>query len=322
MRSVGRAGAVGNDGVFDLASITKTCVALTTSLAVRSGAFAWQTQCQEILPELAGTLGGRASVAQLLSHRAGLAAHRELFLAGQDGSTISRKELLARAASAARPEPAEVPVYSDLGYMLVGEMLEVALGAPLDEVVRTHLTAPLGIEIGSARQWRARYAEAGGGDTAVPFVRTEIVAARGGVVRGQVHDDNAWAIAGGGSAGHAGLFGTISGLAGLSELLLDAARGTGPWAEIAQPLLERRPQGTLRLGLDGIPGPASMAGRLAGKNTFGHLGFTGTSFWCDPDAGLATYLLTNRVYPSRHERRIRAARPRVHEALTTLAQTA
>lgn len=85
-------------------------------------------------------------------------------------------------------------------------------------------------------------------------------------------------------------------------------------------MLERRPGGSLRLGLDGVSGAGSAAGSLVSENTFGHLGFTGTSFWCDPELGLAICLLTNRVYPSRQNLAIRAARPRVHDGLVRLAQ--
>jgi CubicO group peptidase (beta-lactamase class C family) len=100
--------------------------------------------------------------------------------------------------------------------------------------------------------------------------------------------------------------------------LLDAKRGHFPtWLvpESLGPLLEERPGGTLRAGFDGKSADQSSAGTLASERSFGHLGFTGTSFWCDPDADRVLVLLTNRVCPTRNNPRIRAARPAVNDAL-------
>ena len=310
----GYAGGAHADAVFDLASITKTCVALTTSLLVESGGLAWDSRVQALLPWLTGTPGGQQSIEAHLSHRAGLVAHREFFLPQQAGLPVARRAVFEWAARETRDGTATDPVYSDLGYLLVGEALQERFAQPLDQLVQTQLTGPRGWAIASARQWRNAD---GAFSAAVP---TEVVPRRGGAVRGLVHDDNAWAIGGSGLCGHAGLFGTLSGVLDLSHALLQAACGQGELAHAAQRMLARRPGGTLRLGLDGVSGPSSAAGSLVGPNTFGHLGFTGTSFWCDPDAGIAVCLLTTRVWPSRENLRIRAARPRVHDGLVQLAR--
>jgi len=315
IQRMGFAGQAEARSVFDLASITKTCVALTTSLLVESGTVSWESKLHELLPWLGGTPGGIQSIEAHLSHRAGLAAHREFFIAQRAGLPVRRRDLLHQAATATRPGPSTQPLYSDLGYLLVGEALEARCGAPLDQLVRTHLTGPRGWSIGSARQWRAAGDEAF--SAALP---TELVPGRGGAVRGMVHDDNAWALSGSALAGHAGLFGTLGGVLSLARALLVAARGSGDLEQAARRMLERRPGGSLRLGLDGVSGKDSSAGSLVGENTFGHLGFTGTSFWCDPDLGLAVCLLTNRVWPTRQNAAIRAARPRVHDGLIRLAR--
>jgi CubicO group peptidase (beta-lactamase class C family) len=297
VREAGYAGGAHERSVFDLASVTKTCVALTTSLLVESGRLSWESRLDELLPWLVGTPGGAQSLEAHLSHRAGLVAHREFFLPQQAGLPVERRAIFERAAREVREGPASTPVYSDLGYLLVGEALEQRFGEPLDQLVRTELTGPRGWAIASSRQWRAF----------------------GDEVRGVVHDDNAWAIGGSGLSGHAGLFGTLTGVLDLAHTLLLAARGRGELAHPLRRLLLPRAGGSLRLGLDGISGPGSSAGTLMGPNTFGHLGFTGTSFWCDPDAGIAVCLLTNRVWPSRENVAIRAARPRVHDGLFRLA---
>jgi CubicO group peptidase (beta-lactamase class C family) len=147
---------------------------------------------------------------------------------------------------------------------------------------------------------------------------TETVAFRGGEVRGIVHDENAWALSGHGLSGHAGLFGTAAGVARFGAALLDALHGRfSGWLDAASlaPLLAARPGGTLRAGFDGKSADQSSAGTLAGARSFGHLGFTGTSLWCDPDADRVLVLLSNRVCPTRNNPRIREARPAVNDAL-------
>src|SRR6185295_3526939 len=127
-----------------------------------------------------------------------------------EGGTVDRAAALLTAADARRegcegdpPEEGFAPVYSDLGYLLLGAAVAERAGADLDAVVAREVIAPLGLAIGSARQLRARAPNAGWDARVAP---TEIVAWRGGTIRGAVHDENAWALAGDASAGHAGLF--------------------------------------------------------------------------------------------------------------------
>jgi len=229
-----------------------------------------------------------------------------------------RAAALARREGCAGPPTASgyAPVYSDLGYFLVGRALERHLRRPLDELVAEQVTGPLGLSVGSARQW----SRAGPGFS-VRVAPTEHVPWRGGTLRGIVHDDNAWALGGHGLCGHAGLFGTAADVARFGAALLDALAGRSAWLDPpwVRRLVAPRPGGSLRAGFDGRSPAASAAGDRAGAETFGHLGFTGTSFWCDPAARAVTVLLANRVCPSRENPRIRAARPLVHDALFALA---
>jgi CubicO group peptidase (beta-lactamase class C family) len=286
---------------------------------VQRGRLAFDTPLRDLLPEAAGFVTGSASVLLLLAHRAGLEAHRNLFAPLVSGLPFDRAAAIAEALQGRRPEckaPAPAagypPVYSDLGFALLGLGIESLEQLPLDAVVEREVCTPLGLEVGSARALRAR--RIGFPTRCMP---TETVPFRGGEVRGVVHDENAWALSGHGLSGHAGLFGTALGVARFGSALLDAYRGRSGWLDTKAfgPLLAERPGGTLRAGFDGKSADQSSAGTLAGPRSFGHLGFTGTSFWCDPDADRVLVLLTNRVCPTRNNPRIRAARPAVNDAL-------
>jgi CubicO group peptidase (beta-lactamase class C family) len=112
------------------------------------------------------------------------------------------------------------------------------------------------------------------------------------------------------------MFGTLGGVLAFGSAVLDAVSGRGPFADadVAE-LIRERPGTTLRAGFDGKSDQGSSAGESFGPRAFGHLGFTGTSLWIEPDAGVVVVLLTNRVHPSRDNQSIRAARPASHEAL-------
>ncbi len=333
LRSIGAAGKLSHGKQarpaiiatpFDLASVTKPVTALLAARLVRFGVFSWTTPLGVLLDEARGTASEDASIELLLSHRAGLEAHLPLFAPLVAGKPVDRRALLVEAASArrkdceARPPPCGFPpVYSDLGYLLAGEAMARVVGEPLDVLVQKEVLAPLGLKLGSARQLRA-------GDPA--FVEkvapTEIIDWRGGLVVGQVHDENAWAFGGEGLCGHAGLFGDALAVLRLGEAILDALEGRRPeWlsTDEIEPLVREREGGTLRMGFDGKSGQNSSAGRLFGARTFGHLGFTGTSLWMDPDRALVGVLLTNRVHPSRENSAIRQARPKVYDAIARWA---
>jgi CubicO group peptidase (beta-lactamase class C family) len=306
VRDVG--GAV--DTLFDLASVTKP---MTAVAVVRAGLDP-STPLGRWVPEARGTPSEHAPLELLLAHRAGLEAHRNFFeplRTGAGGGVIDAAACLREAASARRLDaqgelPAEgfAPLYSDLGYLLAGVALARAVGArDAGEAIAKLVLEPLGIadRLGTVRDLAARGVRG-------PFAPTETVAWRGGAVVGAVHDENAWALTGLGGSGHAGMFGTIDAVLtfGLGVLAdLDRLR----W------LVRERPGGTLRAGFDGKSAEGSSAGSRLGSRSFGHLGFTGTSLWIDPDARVVVSLLSNRVCPTREHTAIRSARPWVHDAL-------
>ena len=316
-------GPVTPSTLFDLASVSKPVLACTLARLVERGVVALETPLASVLPEVTGTSSAELPLELLLSHRAGLDGHRPLFAPVLvSRRPFERRAALRQAASARRPEcagPAPKdgfpPLYSDLGYVLLGACIEALTAQALDHVIWQEVSAPLSLELGSARQLMARRPS-----FAREVAPTEVVRARGGCVRGAVHDENAWALAGHGCAGHAGVFGSVRDVLGFGQALLSAYAGRSSWLSqrTLSRLVEPRPGGSLRAGFDGKSSQASSAGASAGPLTFGHLGFTGTSLWCDPTAEIATVLLTNRVHPTREgpsASAIRAARPVLHELL-------
>ncbi len=306
--------------LFDLASLTKP---LTAVALARSGIDP-RTPLGALLPEARGTASEAMPLELLLAHRAGLAAHRALYAplleqVEQAGGGIDRPAALREAADARRADaegspPTEgfAPLYGDLGYVLAGEALARSSGArDAGEVIDRLVLEPLGIagQAGTVRDLASRGVDG-------PFAPTEEVPWRGGVVSGAVHDENAWALTGHGGSGHAGIFGTIGAVLTFGAAFLDALEGRGPLA--GRPLdwlVRERPGGTLRAGFDGKSVTGSSAGTRIGPRAFGHLGFTGTSVWIDPDAHVVVALLTNRVCPSRAHLAIREARPWAHDSL-------
>ena len=293
------------DTFFDLASLTKPM----TAVAVARSSLGRQEKLGDVLPETKSTASAETTIELLLSHRAGLEAHVQLWLReSMQFTSILREAADARRADAQGPCPADgfAPMYSDLGYLLAGAALArrtnaLDAGAAIEELV----VRPLGLEreLGTARALEEQ-----GIDLAARSAPTEDAPWRGGVVQGRVHDENAWAIAGEGGAGHAGMFGTIGATLAFGLHVLENLE-TYEW------LVRVRPGGSLRAGFDGKSEAGSSAGSVCGPRTFGHLGFTGTSLWIDPDAETVVALLTNRVHPTRENTAIRETRPIAHDAL-------
>lgn len=309
--------------MFDLASLTKPVIALTLARCERAGWLRRDEPLAELLPGLAQTASGPVSLDLLAAHRAGLEAHREFFVSQRGAAQPSCREVLVAAADARRPEctgpaPSEgfPPVYSDLGYMLLGAALAARSGLPLDELVDRQVVVPLGLGLGSARVLARRQRQVRGWLARV--APTEHVPWRGGRVRGIVHDENAWLLDGDGMAGHAGAFGDVRSVLALGVAVADARAGRAAhFLSPAQlmPLLRRRTGGALGAGFDRRSGATPSSGRRFGSATFGHLGFTGVSMWVDPAAELVGVLLTNRVWPDRCNEAIRLARPAAYDGI-------
>lgn len=303
---------------YDLASLTKPLVAMAALRMVVAGKVALDARADSLVNDVRGGPGGAKTLEALLSHRAGLAAWGGLYLdvPHDPGTPAARRWILSEAARRQHEEDGAV-VYSDLGYIIAGEMLARAAGQTLDQVVARYVTEPLGIDHdvfyagalpAEARTQLAR--------RAAPTERCEW---RGRLVRGEVHDENCAAL--GGVSGHAGMFGSAQAVATFGRTMLDVLDGRSDFlpAKLLEGALADPGDGdTHRLGWDTKSAGESAAGRRMSAGSFGHLGFTGTSIWCDRTRNVVVVLLTNRVHPSRANEKIRGFRPAFHDGVLAM----
>ncbi len=303
------------DTVFDFASLTKP---LATSLAVmallKQGRLQLDQQIGLLLPQFAGSKGG-ITVRQLLAHRSGLPAWRPYFqtlrLLPREKRRQGLRQLLVQQELEALPGTRTC--YSDLGFMLLAWVVESVSGRRLDRLVTDCFYRPLGLE---RDLFFVDLCEA------VPerrFAATENCPWRGRTLRGEVHDDNAHVV--GGIEGHAGLFGTARGIWKLMAAMVACykyRRPVGPFDHDLVAEFFAVQAGGRSLGFDRVTAGASSSGRFFSRNSIGHLGFTGTSFWIDLDRHVGVILLTNRVNPSRDNEKINTFRPALHDAIMKL----
>lgn len=335
------------DTVYDLASLTKVlATTMVVAVLLGRGALELDELVVKRIPAFARGGKARVTVRDLLAHRSGLPAWRPYFrLAVEDpGSAplysgargpaaIQRaRSLVSAAVLREQPErpPGEAAVYSDVGFIVLGMLLESLGGRTLDALAEDWVYRPLGLRSLHFRPLGAR------GLPTVPLAATGLrrpreaapgqealysAGASERLVLGEVDDDNAFAL--GGVAGHAGLFGNAQDVARLGALILEELEGASRLAPAAvwQQLAARdtaTPGSTRALGFDTPSPEGSAAGNLLGKGPSGalrHTGFTGTSLWLDRDRALSVALLTNRVHPSRAREGIRAFRPGFHDAV-------
>jgi CubicO group peptidase (beta-lactamase class C family) len=295
--------------IYDLASLTKV-VGLTTAcmLLVAEGRLELDAPVQRYVPAFRGAGKERVTIRHLLTHSSGLPAWRPLYT---EAPTRAAALLLADTTPLATP-PGQAAVYSDLGAIVLTQAVEQIAGEPLDAFLTRRLFEPL--DMGATRYrppvtWR---------DHIAPTEK----APQGDVIRGAVHDENAWRL--GGVSGHAGLFSNAPDLARLAVWLLGSlppgTPGRGPGgspprlsSELVTEFTRRQdlvPGSSRALGWD-TPSEGSSAGTRLSPRAFGHTGFTGTSIWLDPERDLFIILLTNRVHPTRENLRILRVRPRV-----------
>lgn len=289
---------------FDLASVTKVVATTTAAMILEDDSLLdLDRTVASYLPELRDSAKAAITVRMLLTHSGGLEAfaplYRELRGREQYLAEIDRRPLRSR--------PGERTVYSDWDLVLLQLVIERITGEPLDAFTARRIFAPLGM-----RDTRFRP----GPELRGRIAATERDSARGGLIWGEVHDPNAWAM--GGVAGHAGLFSTARDLAVFAQMLLNGGEYDG--VRIVRPETLARwtaPQrrGSSRaLGWD-TPSGQSSAGRFFSARSFGHTGYTGTSLWIDPERSLFVVLLTNRVNPTAANQKHVALRRAVADAV-------
>ncbi len=302
--------------VFDLASLTKP---LATTLAlvelIRDRHITPWTTLGEILPSAAGTDKSGISIDMLLRHTGGFPAHRDYFRFICQGGMVPRagaRDALRKLviAEPLEAEPGSRQTYSDLGFILLAWVVETVSRMRLDQYVKQKVYDPLGI---------SGLFFPGVGGTQVPLANIAATSRcpwRCRVLKGEVEDENAWAV--GGIEGHAGLFGDGMSVFSLCSNILAAAMGHPsilPDANVLNQFLKTSPGMDRVAGFDTPSKSNSSAGHFFSQRAIGHLGFTGTSIWMDPEDGLIVVLLTNRVHPSRKNMKIQQFRPLVHDLI-------
>jgi len=317
------------DTTFDLSSLTKPLAATTAfMLLVKEGKVQLDDRLTRFFPNFGVYGKTHVTFRHLLAHCGGLPAWRPFY---RDIARIEREGRLNFVASAAAKEwvyeqihrlRPEYPtgtrtVYSDLGFMLIGELVELLTRTSLDRFCHERIFRPLGLRSTAfieLTQLRSRKVA----PVTESIAPTERCPWRRRVLCGEVHDDNAYAM--GGVAGHAGLFSNATDTAALAEHLHACHRGDDDFVPtaIVREFWTRDatvPDSTRALGWDTPSAADSSAGHLVGPNAVGHLGYTGTSLWIDLERNVQVVLLTNRVHPARDDERIREVRPRVHDAV-------
>lgn len=299
--------------LWDLASLTKV-IATTTSVMqlYERGLVDLDAPVQQYIPAFRGPMKDRVTVRMLLTHSSGLPADPAHYLY-QEAST--RDSMLALLyATPLDTTPGTRMVYSDIGAILLGQIVVRVSGEPLDRYVAEHLVRPLKLHETLFRPPRSLWPR-----TAPTEVDTTY---RHRQMRGEVHDENAYAL--GGVAGHAGLFSSGRDLARFARMYLNGGALDG--VRIVKPetiaLFTRLQDSTLSnraLGWEKPTGKNS-AGHLLSPQAFGHTGFTGTSIWIDPAQDLFIILLTNRVDPTRARHGIYRVRVELADAVVGVLQ--
>ncbi len=304
--------------VFDLASLTKP---LATTLAISDLIKKKQLNLDQsigsIIDEFDGTDKQDVTIDMLLRHTSGLPAYKEFYKAilPQDNESKNRlRALLIR-------EPLEnkmnrVQLYSDLGFMILAWGIETLTRNRLNHYVINNIFKPLKLETLFFNN--LLNTESPNQITNCHFVATQKCSWRNKLLVGEVDDDNAWAA--GGIDGHAGLFGDAISVYGLCKEILNAVLDKHPAVlspQVIKTLVKKKNNFEMVAGFDTPAKANSSAGMGFSPSSIGHLGFTGTSFWIDPETALIIVFLTNRVHPLRDNEGIKRFRPKLHDLITS-----
>jgi serine-type D-Ala-D-Ala carboxypeptidase len=275
--------------IYDLASLTKV-VATTTAIMILydEGRVQLDAPVSAYVPEFSGGYKDSVTIRLLLEHRSGLPADRDLWRLAR--SPEEAKQLVLTTPLEYRPGTGMI--YSDLGAITLGMVVERVTGEGLDVFLHERVFGPLGMTstfFRPADSLKSRVAP------------TEVTPPRGYPLQGQVHDENAYVL--GGVAGHAGLFSTAADLSIFAQMVLNGGEynGVRVVSDSTIKLFTRRAAGSRALGWAMADGQWG-SGRFLSDEAFGHIGYTGTSLWIDPKREMFVILLTNRVHAARARR--------------------
>jgi CubicO group peptidase (beta-lactamase class C family) len=315
--------------IFDLASLTKP---LATTVAMMLLVGEQKVGLDDPVTRFFPTFGvfnkNAVTVRHLLNHSSGLPHwkpyYQDVLNCEQRGkinfvaSQAAKRYVFAQIHREAPLSPAgQQSLYSDLGFMVLGEIIEAVSGATLDRFCHERIFNPLGLRSMSfidLTQLRTRQIQ----PIEEMIAPTENCPWRKKVLCGEVHDDNAYAV--GGVAGHAGLFSSARDIHQLLARLSSCLRGKDTF--LSQVLIreflskdETVENSTRALGWDTPSENESASGHWFSSHSVGHLGFTGTSIWWDLEKHCHVVLLSNRVHPTRENEKIRTFRPHIHDVI-------
>jgi len=296
--------ATRDDTVFDLASLTK--VLATASIVMRvveRGGLGLDDPVAMHISLWRDTHSGQpVTIRDLLAHCSGLPAHLPLFR--EHRGRIAFEQVICNTSL--EYEPRSASIYSDLGFMLLGFVLDDIAPLPVQfDTLMQQMGSIQDLQFHPPKAWRTKVAPT----RQDPWRRRLLI--------GEVDDDNAWAL--GGAAGHSGLFGTAQSVGECARHVLQILEGRQGVVreETLRTFITRRadvPGSSRALGWDTML-PTSSCGTRLSPRAFGHAGFTGTSLWIDPDEAIYVVLLTNRVHPSPDNDAIKQIRPALHDAV-------
>jgi serine-type D-Ala-D-Ala carboxypeptidase len=301
--------AVTAETIYDLASVTKVIATTAACMILYDrGLFKFDQPLVELLPGFAENDAGQKdarrqiTLRMLLAHSSGLPAYVKLFQTAHNKDELLRQALHVPLTAA----PGSRAEYSDIGFILLGEALEKLSGEPLDRICQREIFTKLNLA-------HTGFNPPADMKSAIPPTEDDRTF-RHRLVQGEVNDENASVM--GGVAGHAGCFASSLDVSVFAQCLL---RGGTPLVQSRTlEIFTRRedfPPGTSRaLGWD-TPSQPSQSGKYFSSRSYGHLGYTGTSLWIDPDRQLSVTLLTNRTWPDRGSQSIKQIRPAFHDAV-------
>jgi CubicO group peptidase (beta-lactamase class C family) len=301
--------------LFDLASVTKAVATTTMAMILNErGLLELETPVIGIVPEFLVDNRGEpdprrhdVTFRMLLSHSSGLPAYEKLFLNARSSDDLLR----AAFATPLSADPGTRAEYSDIGFIILGAALERIAGDSLDRFCQREIFGPLAMT-------QTTFNPPASMRTIIPPTTDEREGSlrttfRQRIIQGEVQDENAFVL--GGIAGHAGLFSTAEDVAVFAHAMLHGSRILRSETVELFTRRESAPSGTSRaLGWD-TPSTPSQSGKYFGPASFGHLGYTGTSLWIDPDRDVSITLLTNRTWPDCSNQSIKEIRPRFHDAI-------
>lgn len=280
---------VPDESIYDLASLTKVIATTTAAMILYDeGKLDLKAPVQRYLPEFTGPMKDEVTIEHLLTHRSGLPPGKQLWRTARTPAEAKAQVI----ASTLQQRPGALFVYSDLGPDILGWVIERISGQSLDAFTESRIFTPLGM---NDTGWRPSAA------LRARIAPTEITPPRGYPVLGEVADESAFAL--GGVAGHAGLFGTATDLSVFAQMMLDGGEydGTRIVKEETVRLFTREIASHRALGWEVAAGERG-AGEYLSDRAYGHVGYTGTSLWIDPEREMFVILLTNRVHAARARR--------------------